>query len=64
MNYGHMDNFKVGGFINKPLILDGTNYEYWKARMVAFLKFMDRKTWKVVIKCWEHPVVMEKDEML
>ncbi|XP_050888765.1 uncharacterized protein LOC127093915 [Lathyrus oleraceus] len=29
--------------------------------MVEFLKYMNRKTWKVVIKGWEHPVVKEKD---
>jgi len=29
--------------------------------MVAFLKSMDSKTWKVFIKGWEHPVGMDKD---
>lgn len=52
---------KEGGFINRPSILDGTKYDYWKTRVVAFLKFMDNKTWKVVIKDWEHPVVDDKD---
>jgi len=46
---------------SRPPILDGTNYDYWKARMVAFLKSMDNKTWKVIIKGWDHPVVMDKD---
>ena len=50
-----------GGFVNIPPILDGTNYDYWKARMVAFPKSMDSKTWKVVIKGWEHPVMKDKD---
>lgn len=49
------------GFVNRPPILDGTNYDYWKARMVAFLKSMDNKTWKAVIKGWEHHVVKDKD---
>jgi len=46
---------------SRPPILDGTNYDYWKARMVAFLKSMDNKTWKAIIKGWDHPVVMDKD---
>jgi len=29
--------------------------------MVAFLESMDSKTWKAIIKGWEHPVVMDKD---
>lgn len=31
------------------------------ARMVIFLKSMDNKTWKAIIKGWEHPVLMDKD---
>ena len=30
--------------------------------MVAFLKSMDTKAWKVVLKGWEHPVVKDKDD--
>ena len=44
-----MDN-KEGGSINRQPILDGTNYDYWKPRMVAFLKYIDRKTWKTIVK--------------
>ena len=29
-----------------------TNYSYWKARMIAFLKSIDNKTWKAVISGW------------
>jgi len=50
-----------GGSTSRPPILYGTNYDYWKARMVAFLKSMDSKTWKVIIKGWEHPVVMDRN---
>lgn len=56
-----MDNTKDGGSINMPPILDGKNYEYWKAKMVAFLKFIDIKTWKVVVKGWKHPVITFQD---
>lgn len=50
-----MDN-KEGGSINRPPILDGSNYDYWKVRMIAFLKSIDIKTWKAVVKGWKHPV--------
>jgi len=29
--------------------------------MSAYLKSIDSKTWKVVLKGWEHPVVLDKD---
>lgn len=51
---------KEGGFVNIPPILDDTNYDYQNAHMMAFLKSMDRKTWKESIKGWEHPVVQDK----
>jgi hypothetical protein len=52
---------KEGGFVNRPPILDGTNNDYWKARMEAFLNSMDSKTWNAVIKGWEHPVMKDRD---
>lgn len=52
-----MDNTKDGGSVNRPVVLDGTNYDYWKEKMVVFLKSIDIKTWKVVIKDWKHLVI-------
>jgi hypothetical protein len=37
------------------------NYDYWKSPMSAFLKSIDCKTWKAVMKDWEHLVVLDKD---
>ncbi|KAK2409421.1 gag-protease polyprotein [Trifolium repens] len=45
------------GSINRPPVLDGSNYDYWKARMVAFLKSMDQKAWRAIITGWNHPIV-------
>ncbi|XP_058771038.1 uncharacterized protein LOC131644531 [Vicia villosa] len=50
-----------GGYGIRPPILDGSNYDYWKPRMVAFLKFVDSKAGRAVNKGWEHPVITEKD---
>jgi len=47
--------------MNSPPLLDGTNYDCWKSRMSAFLKSIDSKTWKVVLKSWEHHVVFDAD---
>jgi len=49
-----------GGYGIRPPILDGSNYDYWKPRMVAFLKSVDSKAWRAVNKGWEHPVITEK----
>ncbi|XP_057452470.1 uncharacterized protein LOC130744299 [Lotus japonicus] len=56
-----MNNSKEGGSINRPPILDETNYDYWKACMVAFLKSIDSKTWKAIVKGWKHPVKADKE---
>lgn len=47
--------------MNIPPLLDGSNYDDWKSRMSAFLKSIDSKTWKEVLKGWGHPVVLNKD---
>jgi hypothetical protein len=52
---------KEGGLVNRPPLLDGTNYDYWKSRMSVFLKSIDSKTWKAVLKGWEHPVALDKN---
>jgi hypothetical protein len=52
---------KDGRSINRPPILDGSNYDYWKARMVAFLKSMDNRACKAVVKGWTHPISTSKD---
>ena len=40
-------------------VLNGSNYAFWKARMIAFLKSIDNKSWKTIITRYEHPI--EKD---
>src|ERR1043165_9220007 len=53
---------KEGGFGGRPPILDGANYEYWKPRMIAFLRSVDIKAWRAADKGWKHPTKLEKDE--
>ncbi|CAJ2638184.1 unnamed protein product [Trifolium pratense] len=53
---------KEGGLVTRPPLLVGaSNYDYWKSRMMAFLKQIDSKTWKAVLRGWTPPVKMDKD---
>ncbi|PNX96616.1 gag-protease polyprotein [Trifolium pratense] len=53
---------KEGGLVNRPPLLVGaSNYDYWKSRMTAFLKQIDSKTWKAVLRGWDHPVKVDKE---
>ncbi|GAA0171213.1 hypothetical protein LIER_25299 [Lithospermum erythrorhizon] len=56
-----MEGFREGVSITRPPVLDGTNYAYWKARMTAFLKSKNTKTWKVVRFGWTTPTVTNND---
>jgi len=40
---------KEGGFVSRPPLLDGTNYDYWKSRMSVYLKSIDNNTWKAML---------------
>ena len=55
---------KEGGAVSRPPLLDGTNYDYWKSRMEAFLRSVDNRTWKSVVTGWEHPTVIDKDNVV
>ncbi|GAU37844.1 hypothetical protein TSUD_57040 [Trifolium subterraneum] len=50
---------KEGGYVTRPPLLDDSNYDIWKARMIAFLKSVDSRSWKAVLKGWEHPKVKD-----
>ncbi|XP_045789080.1 uncharacterized protein LOC123884116 [Trifolium pratense] len=53
---------KEGGPLNKPpLLVSASNYDYWKSRMMTFLKQIDSKIWKEVLRGWDHPVKMDKE---
>ena len=56
-----MDIIYEGRFTTRPLVLHGSNYAYWKAIMIAFLKSIDSKTWKAVVIGWKHPKTIDVD---
>ena len=49
------------GHSNRPPMLDGSNYDDWKPRMIAFLRSLDSKVWRAVNKGWEHPTKTGED---
>eukprot|EP00268_Persea_americana_P010440 TRINITY_DN14247_c1_g1_i3.p1 TRINITY_DN14247_c1_g1~~TRINITY_DN14247_c1_g1_i3.p1 ORF type:complete len:222 (-),score=14.17 TRINITY_DN14247_c1_g1_i3:2719-3384(-) len=52
-----MDIYREGTSTNKSPLLNGTNYAYWKAGMVAFLKAIDLKVWKFAVNGYSLPIV-------
>lgn len=38
-------------------MLDGTNYAYNKARMMAFIKSMDENAWSSNLTRWKPPTI-------
>ena len=36
-------------------LFDGTNYAYWKVRMIALLQSLDEKVWQAVEIGWTKP---------
>ena len=56
IRFDEMDFLREGGSVQRPPLLDGTNYSYWKARMKAFIKSVDEKAWKAILTGWDHPM--------
>ena len=55
-----MDLLKEGGLVVRTPLLYGNNYGYWKARMRAFIKSIDKLAWKAALTGWTPPI--KKDE--
>ncbi|KAH6807890.1 hypothetical protein C2S51_028998 [Perilla frutescens var. frutescens] len=46
---------------NKPPVLDGMNYSFWKVRMRSCIKSIDARAWNAVQKTWTHPKTVDAD---
>ncbi|KAA0054378.1 Receptor-like protein 12 [Cucumis melo var. makuwa] len=57
-------DLREGSSTTRPPVLDGANYGYWKARMVAFLKSLDLRCWRVVMAGWEYPTETSEDGII
>ena len=51
-----------GHFLIIPPLFGGTNYEYWKVRMKAFLQSLDEKVWQAVEIGWTKPTEAPADQ--
>ena len=54
--FDEMDFKREGASVQRPPLLDGTDFSYWKARMKAFIKSMDEKAWRAILTGWKHPM--------
>ncbi|GAA0150800.1 hypothetical protein LIER_43117 [Lithospermum erythrorhizon] len=50
-----MEGINEGGSITRRPLLGETNYPYWKAKMTAFLRSVNMKTWKAVLNGFTSP---------
>ncbi|CAM8899901.1 unnamed protein product [Rhodiola kirilowii] len=46
-----------GQSITRPPLLEGSNYATWKPVMRSFLKSLDEKAWRAVIRGWTEPMM-------
>lgn len=53
---------REGVSITRPLLFDGTNYSYRKARIKAFIKLIDEKAWRSVLVGWSHPTTTDVEK--
>ncbi|RKH55274.1 DUF4219 domain-containing protein, partial [Corallococcus interemptor] len=47
---------------SKPLLLDGTNYPYWKVIMIVFLRAIDDQVWDSIVEGYSNPTVTVDDQ--
>ena len=45
---------RKGASLQRPPLLDGTNFSYWKARINAFIKSTEDKAWRAILTGWTH----------
>ncbi|CAM8937250.1 unnamed protein product [Rhodiola kirilowii] len=50
-------SLKEGQSTNRPPLLEGPNYAYWKSKMKAFLKSLDERAWRAVMIGWTEPMM-------
>ena len=41
--------FNEGQSTNRPLLFNGVNYAYWKARMKYFVQALDYNLWSIIV---------------
>ncbi|CAM8994227.1 unnamed protein product [Rhodiola kirilowii] len=54
-------NLKEGQSTNRPPLLEGPNYAYWKSKMKTFLKSLDERAWRAVMIGWTEPMMVNSE---
>ena len=53
-----MDFNREGTSTTKPPLLDGTNYDCWKVKMIPFLRAIDDQVWDIIVEGYSDPTVV------
>ena len=53
-----MDFNREGTSTTKPPLLDGTNYAYWKIRMIDFCRAINDQVWDIIMEGYSDPIVV------
>ena len=53
---------REGTSTSKPPLLDGSNYAYWKQRMIGFLKSIDDDVWDIVEEGYSRPTIVVSEQ--
>ncbi|TYK11147.1 gag-pol polyprotein [Cucumis melo var. makuwa] len=59
-----MENLREGCSTKRPPLLDGANYEHWKAQMMAFMKSLNLNCSRALMAGWEQPTETNKVGMV
>eukprot|EP00253_Pinus_taeda_P006883 PITA_06883 len=46
---------------NRPPIFDGTNFNYWKVRVIAYLQSLGTEVWDIIETCYTFPLATPTD---
>ena len=54
-----MSILSKGASISRPLLLDETNYPYWKTEIRAFIRALDVSVWRSILIGWTLPTMTD-----
>ncbi|CAM8940621.1 unnamed protein product [Rhodiola kirilowii] len=57
-------SLKEGQSTNRPPLLEGPIYSYWKSKIKAFLKSLDEKAWRDVLVGWTQPLMVNAEGIM
>ena len=55
-----MDHTKELIAVQKPIILDGSNFGHWKVKIRYIIRGIDEEAWAFVFHGWTEPTMMDE----